>query len=156
MSPSILNKLNNKQIKKLVVIVVDAKNETLNPADESPSAPDLPAVVNSIATVPLDNYSFDTLELLQKELRTRDTNQRLEPGLHQVEMYRIYIGFDQIKDEAERARFFSMVTAFALPKEQVDALRRKGAELLRQSPCLTALLESRLAAEEPDASHLCP
>jgi NTE family protein len=38
-SPSILNKLNNKQIKKLVVIVVDAKNETPNAADQSPSAP---------------------------------------------------------------------------------------------------------------------
>ena len=155
-SPSILNKLNNEQIKKLVVIVVDAKNETPNPADQSPSAPDLPAVVNAIATVPLDNYSFDTLELLQKELRTRDANQRTQPDLLQVEMYRIYIGFDQIKDEAKRGRFFSMATAFDLPKEQVDALRRMGAELLRQSPCLKALLESRLAAEEPDASHLCP
>jgi NTE family protein len=102
-TPSILNKLNNKQIKKLVVIVVDAKNETPNPADQSPGAPDLPAVVNSIATVPLDNYSFDTLELLQQVLRERDRNQRLQPGLHQVEMYRIYIGFDQIKDETERA-----------------------------------------------------
>jgi NTE family protein len=151
-----LNKLNNKQIKKLVVIVVDAKNETPNAADQSPSAPDLAAVVNTIATVPFDNYSFDTLELLQKELRTRDMNQRLQPGLHQVEMYRIYIGFDQIKDEAERARFFSITTAFNLPKEQVDALRRMGAELLQQSPCLKALLESRLAAEEPGASHLCP
>jgi NTE family protein len=154
-SPSILNMLST-DIKKLVVIVVDAKNETPNPADQSPSAPGVWAVVNSIATVPLDNYSFDTLELLQKELRTRDTNQRLQPGLRQVEMYRIYIGFDQIKDEAERARFFSMATAFDLPKEQVDALRRMGAELLRQSPCLKALLESRLAAEEPGASRLCP
>ncbi|MGH2669363.1 MAG: hypothetical protein ACRDH5_09660, partial [bacterium] len=80
----------------------------------------------------------------------------LQPGLHQVEMYRIYIGFDQIKDEAERARFFSMATAFALPKEQVNALRRVGAELLRQSPCLRALLESGSAAEQPGASRLCP
>ncbi len=155
-SPSILNKLNNKQIKKLVVIVVDAKNETPNAADQSSSAPDLPAVVNSIATVPLDNYSFDTLELLQQGLRQRDRNQRLQPGLYQVEMYRIYIGFDQIKDEAKRARFFSMATAFALPKEQVDALRRMGAELLRQSPCLKALLESGSAAEQPGSSRLCP
>lgn len=155
-TPSILNKLNNKQIKKLVVIVVDAKNETPNPADQSPGAPDLPAVVNSIATVPLDNYSFDTLELLQQVLRERDRNQRLQPGLHQVEMYRIYIGFDQIKDETERARFFSMATAFNLPKEQVEALRRMGAELLRQSPCLKALIESRSAAEQPGASRLCP
>ncbi|MGH8508873.1 MAG: patatin-like phospholipase family protein [Gammaproteobacteria bacterium] len=155
-SPSILNKLSNKQIKKLVVIVVDAKNETPNPADQSPDAPELAAVINSIATVPLDNYSFDTLELLQEVMRTRDKNQRLQPGLHQVEMYRIYIGFDQIKDEAERARFFSTATSFDLPKEQVDALRRMGAELLRQSPCLKALVASGSAPEQPGASRLCP
>ncbi len=155
-SPSILNELNNKQIKKLVVLVVDAKNETSNAADQSPNAPDLPAVVESIATVPLDNYSFDTLELLQQVLRERDKNQRLQPGLHQVEIYRIYIGFDQIEDEAERARFFSIATAFDLPKEQVDALRRMGAALLQQSPCLKALLESGSAREQPGASRLCP
>ncbi|HYA37397.1 MAG TPA: patatin-like phospholipase family protein [Candidatus Methylomirabilis sp.] len=137
---SVLNKVNNEEIRKLVVIVVDARNEAKPEFDESPRAPGTFTVVNAIATTPLDNYSFDSIELLQDTFRRRDDAQRRQPDLHQVQLYRIYVGFDQITNDAEREAFLSIKTAFVLPRAQVDALRRQGAELLLQSECFQKLV----------------
>ena len=137
---SVLNKINNEEIRKLVVIVVDARNEVKSRLDESPRAPGTITVVNAIATTPLDNYSFDSIELLQDTFRRRDDAQRRQPDLHQVQLYRIYVGFDQITNDAEREAFFAINTTFNLPRVQVDALRRKGAELLRESECFQKLI----------------
>jgi len=136
---SVLNKINLEEIKKLVVIVVDAKNMVVPDFDQVPSAPGLFTVVNTIATTPLDNYSADTVELLRDTLRRRFDAQRKESDLHQVEIYRIYVGFDRIQDDEERDKFFSFETNFNLPSDQVDDLRRIGGELLEQSACFKAL-----------------
>ena len=152
--PSILNKINLEQIKTLVVIIVDAKNETPTEFDRSPAPPGLVDVVNAIATVPLDNYSFDTLQLLQDVLRRRNDAQRQSADLFKVDLYRIAVSFDQIKDKAEQDRFFRIKTSFDLPDDEVNALRRKGAELLRQSPCFQALVAP--PAGRPANSWLCP
>lgn len=152
--PSIINMINLEQITTLVVIIVDAKNETPTEFDRSPAPPGLVDVVNAIATVPLDNYSFDTLQLLQDVLRRRNDAQRLSADLFKAELYRIMVSFDQIKDEAERARFFKIKTSFDLPDDEVNALRRKGGELLRQSPCFQALVSP--PPRRPADSWLCP
>ncbi|MGD2118665.1 MAG: patatin-like phospholipase family protein [Chromatiales bacterium] len=145
---SVLNKINLEEIKKLVVIVVDAKNMVPADFDEKASAPGLFAVVNTIASTPLDNYSADTLELLRDTLRRRYDAQRSEPDLHHIDIYRIYVGFDQIQDTKQRDWFFNIKTSFALPAEQVNALRDIGGELLEQSPCFRALTGQSGAADK--------
>lgn len=137
---SVLREINLHKVKKLVVIVVDARNETSTTYDQSANAPGLISVVNSIATTPLENYSFDTLELLKDALRRRADAQRMQPGLWKVKLYRIYVGFDRIQDQAERERFFSMPTTFHLKRDQVNALRTEGAKLLEQSTCFKDLV----------------
>ncbi|MBI3899492.1 MAG: patatin-like phospholipase family protein [Gammaproteobacteria bacterium] len=152
---SVLNRMNLEEIKKLVVITVDAKNELPTAYDRSANAPGVATVVESIASVPLINYSFDTIELLKETLQRRDAAQRQQPDLHQVELYRIYVGFDQIEDTAERERFLAIDTVFDLPKEQVNALRQKGRQLLLQSPCFQKLVGAPLEKTK-GASLACP
>jgi len=153
---SVLHKINLEEVRKLVVIVVDARNEVKSGLDKSPRAPGTLAVVNAIATTPLDNYSFDSIELLQDTFRRRDDAQRRQPDLHQVQLYRIYVGFDQIKDDAEREAFLATKTSFDLPRERVDALRRKGAELLRQSACFQKLIYPAAAGTAGAEARGCP
>ena len=152
---SVLNKISSEEIKKLVVIVVDARNEVKPQFDKSPKAPGMFTVVNAIATTPLDNYSFDSIELLQDTFRRRDDAQRRQPDLHRVELYRIYVGFDQITNDAERDAYLSMKTALNLPRVQVEALRRKGAELLLQSECYQKLVHPTPAGSG-DKAPGCP
>ncbi|PMR67085.1 patatin-like phospholipase family protein [Halomonas heilongjiangensis] len=147
---SVLTRMNLEQIDKLVVIVVDAKTQQAPDFDTSPRAPGLTKVVSTISTTPMVNYSFDTVELLRQAMRTRADAQRASreqapPGeaMHQVELYRIYVGFDQLEDETERKRYLSLPTTFDLPAEQVDDLRRIGGVLLERSPCFQSLVTGR-------------
>ncbi|MCH4565122.1 patatin-like phospholipase family protein [Halomonas sp. EGI 63088] len=144
---SVLRKINLEQIDKLVVIVVDAKTQQVPDFDTSPRAPGLTQVVSNIATTPMANYSFDTVELLRQTLRTRADAQQVsretappDEALHRVELYRIYVGFDQLQDEAQRERFLSLPTTFRLPAGEVDDLRRIGGVLLERSPCFQSLV----------------
>ncbi len=136
---SVLNKMNLEEIEKLVVIVVDARTIVTPDFDQTDTAPGLFKVVSTIATTPLDNYSFDTAELLMDTLRRRADAQGAQRDMHQVELYRIYVGFDRIQDEEERQKFFRIKTSFNLPDDEVDQVRRMGGELLRQATCFKAL-----------------
>lgn len=144
---SLLTRLDLEAIDKLVIIVVDAKPGRDPGYDASPRAPGLGAVVNQISSVPMANYSFDSIELLRQALRTRADAQHLsarqedpDDTLHAAELYRIYVGFDQLADAETRDYFLNLPTSFHLPGDDVDALRRAGRALLEGAPCFQSLL----------------
>jgi len=153
---SVVNKMNLRKIKTLVVIVVDAKNQSVPDYDQSPDAPGLTSVVNAIATVPLDNYSFDTVELLRQIMVARARAQRDQPSLQQVDLYRMYVGFDRIRDDKEREKFLRTPTTFNLPAKTVDALRKIGGELLQQDECFKKLTSAAASGAKGKRDNLCP
>jgi NTE family protein len=57
-----------------------------------------------------------------------------------VQFYLIEIGFDQIKDEAERTYFETLPTTFHLPPEAVKRLRAVATKLLTESEGYRKLL----------------
>jgi len=151
LSWSLANKINLKEIKKLVVIVVDARTDPKTEIDQKPSGPGLTSIVEIISTIPLGNYSFDTVQQL---LDTFDSWQKDEASYaackgilqdqcpagkmptrppNMAEAFAVYVGFDQIKDAKERQEFLNLPTTFALPKEEVDKLRKIGPSILDES-----------------------
>lgn len=151
LSWSVANKINLKEIKKLVVIVVDARTDPKTEIDQKPSGPGLTSIVEIISTIPLGNYSFDTV---QQMLDTFDSWQKDEASYaackgilqdqcpagkmptrppNMAEAFAVYVGFDQIKDPKERQEFLNLPTTFALPKEEVDKLRKVGPKILDES-----------------------
>ncbi len=157
---SVPDKINTGEIKKLVVIMVDAKTEPSVNFDKSPRSPRLIDILTTISTVPMANYSFDTVELLRETfeawrkdrqfvtdcqaiLQNRCPTQQMPfPPPPPVDLYRIYVGFDQIKDSAERYYFQNMATSFYLPAKQVDDLRNVAKTLLDQSEDFRSLTTS--------------
>lgn len=156
---SILNKINNGQIKKLVVITVDARTQPDVSYDQKSSPPDLFTVLSTIATVPLDNYSQDTIELLRKEFDYRrqmraswdacgtllqrnqcKTQEMPGTGPADTGLYDIYIGFSRVRDPKERHQLFNYPTSFSLTRGQVDTLRKVGGDLLQSSPDFQRLI----------------
>ena len=151
LSWSLANKINLKEIKKLVVIVVDARTDPKTEIDQKPNGPGLTSIVEIISTIPLGNYSFDTVQQL---LDTFDSWQKDEASYaacngilqdqcpagkmptrppNMAEAFAVYVGFDQIKDPKERQEFLNLPTTFALPKEEVDKLRKIGPKILDES-----------------------
>jgi len=154
---SILRRINNGAIDHLAVIIVDAKTQPKTKINQSAAPPGLTTVLTKIATVPLDNYSFDTVQALRDEFKSwradlrnyADCREILEsacPGAEmpydpprEVKLYPIYVGFDQIADEEQRRYFQTMDTSFHLPDAQVTDLRRIAGTLLEQSAAFQEL-----------------
>ena len=157
---SILNKINNGQIKKLVVITVDARSQPDVHYDQKSSPPGTFTVLSTVATVPLDNYSQDTIELLRREFANRRqarasweacgillqrnscASQKM-PGSGPADtgLYDIYVGFSRVKDAEQRHQLFNYPTSFKLTKDQVDTLRAVGGDLLKSSPDFQKLIK---------------
>jgi NTE family protein len=135
---SVLRMMNDRRIQKLVVIVVNAATSPATERDKRAAVPSLVDTVTAAATVPLDNYSFETLELLRSTVR--ELNQ--EPGALRVELYPVEVAFEFIKSAEERAWFKNLPTSFELPRETIDRLRAVGRRLLAEDPEFQKLLKA--------------
>lgn len=158
-SGGIRSKINNGQIKRFLAIVVNSKTNKPADIDKRQSPPGLLTVGFKTATLALDNYSFETIELF-KELvsqRMRDqstlkacqqlidqkcTNKFIIPPLAGGEM-KLYIAdltFDSIPPTSPapgikgRKYYNELPTTFYLPEDQVKNLIAVGGWLLREDP----------------------
>ena len=156
---SVLRMVNQNKIRKIVVIAVNAKTEPHTKLDKKETAPNLLNVAMTVATVPMDNYSFDTIGLLKENLDQwkKDTQVRkdckdllksscprakLPSGdLPEVEFYPVVLSFDSLADPKERDFFNNLPTTFNLPSETIDRLRAVAVKLLTESPEYQRLLK---------------
>jgi NTE family protein len=155
---SVLQLINLKKIDKLVVIVVNAATDPATDRDKTPKVPGLLDTVTAAANVPLDNYSFDTLEILRKTVNEFNEQMRLVTGCkalaasrgaqcaldipvpHQIEFFPVEVAFEYIEDAKERSWFKNVPTALELPRETVDKLRTVGRRILSEDPAFNKLL----------------
>lgn len=135
---SVVRMMNDRRIQKLVVIVVNAATNPATKRDQSAAVPSLVDTVTAAATVPLDNYSFETLELL----RSTVSELNREPGAMRVELYPVEVAFEFIKSPEERAWFKNLPTSFELSRETIDRLRAAGRRLLAEDPEFQKLMKT--------------
>jgi NTE family protein len=146
----VLSRINLKQVNKLVVIVVNAATNPETELDQTPTVPGIFETVSKVATIPLDNYSFETLELLRATVNNFNEEMRLISGCkalvadkgpkcqleieapHQIEFFPIEVAFEYIRSETDRNWFKNLPTTFELPRETVDRLREVGQQILNE------------------------
>jgi len=159
-SYSIIQKINLKKIKKLVVIVVNAATAPKSKYDTSPNVPAVTEVLKSAVSVPLDNYSFDTLKRLQQIAKQNESYQdrynscnnllqQICPGKqisedkpYSYDFYLVQVAFDFITDKDKRQKFKNLPTTFSLPGKTVDDLNNIGRKLLQEAPDLKSFKSS--------------
>lgn len=145
-------------IKELVVIIVNAKTEPPEHLDLHESPPHLIDVAYKTSTVSMDNYSFETIQMVSDML---DISQRAAQEIlqcqaildrhcgsgyqlakmgHQFNVTVVEVNFLNVAEVEKRQRLLSLPTSFALSKAQVDELIEVGGELLAQSKAFKDLL----------------
>lgn len=157
---SLVRLLNQERIDKLVVIAVNAATSPATGRDRRPDVPGLVDTLTTAANVPLDNYSFDTVELMNKiaaeyraDARTVAACNRLSAAKgaqcalklqapHAVELYPIQVAFEYLTPRAERDWFRNLPTSFELPRETVDKLRAAARRLLAEDPQFQNLMQA--------------
>jgi len=123
----------DRKIKKLLIIIVDAKPGEDVHLDRSRKTPGLVSVMNAVASAPMANYSFETVQLIRGSLRQIEFAYRKDPEPFQFKTYMLHLRFDKIADAAVRKNIKELGTNFHLPDKAVDALIDQGAALLRES-----------------------
>jgi NTE family protein len=140
--------LNPNLISKMVIIVVNAAFQKDRGWDHYRQPPSITQVTLALGSVPMNRYSFETLELLRANAKKWETEwnevnhaaagpQSATPPL---KLYIIEVSFDSLEDDAEKDYFEKLPTSFKLPPGAVARLRAVAAKLLNQSETYRALL----------------
>ena len=147
-----------EQIRKLVLIVVNASVAPDENAGRRENSPGVRTVAQATGRVPISRYSFETVELFKESIdkwrqainerrRAANASASVGPGgdagkskVDDLQFYSIEVEFDALTDEAERRFFESVPTSLKLPAETVDRVRAAAARLLRQSDSYQQLL----------------
>lgn len=137
------------QIRRIVIILVNAHSSPSTHWDRSETPPGMVAQLLQSTGVPIDRYSFETVETMKdlvqiqdwrRELKIADlrlagaSKQEAEASIPPVDFDVLDVSFDAIRDPADRDYFMNLPTSFVLPDEAVDRLGEVAGQLLRQSP----------------------
>ena len=146
---SILNPINRKHLKQLMVIAVNAKTTKHSDWDKKSKPPGITEVLGVVANGPMDDVSFDSVENMDNHFtymkQLSDTvsacNDLIKgcPGVAPVTnpITTTYtfaeLSFDRVQDSRLRRCLQELPTSLYLPRETVDLLRVAAARLLMTS-----------------------
>jgi len=144
-------------VKRIVVVVVNSLSVPKNTWDQSERPPGTFEILIKATGVPIDRYSFETVELMRDMIARWDLMRKIrespaldaakDPSLAAVlqgpstRLYAIDVSFPQLKDPAEFAYLNDLPTSFVLSDEAVDRLRGAAATILLDSPDFQQLLK---------------
>lgn len=147
-SPSFFNQIGRGTIRRIVVVMVNARSATVSALNTEPNTPGIVDMFGATINASIDNATFGTAERLELLLRERfeAAAARMPPPLaanfRAVQTLFVPVEFEAIDDESCRRRFQSIATSWTLPPGQVDALLLAGQALLRAAPTMARAAEA--------------
>lgn len=144
-------------IRRIVLVVVNARSAPKTDWDRSETPPGFALQLLQASSVPIDRYSFETVELMKdrqeiyawrRELlvaRARlagasEAQAEASVPLPKLAVHTLDVSFENLPDPKEREYLQNLPTSFVLPADDVDRLRAAAGQLLRQSPDFQAFL----------------
>jgi NTE family protein len=141
-----------RPIDHVLVIVVNAGAQGKVTIDTTSREPKLPAVIGGIVGAPMDNYSFDTIQLLINTVANLDDDGvRYYPVQIAIPLLRGDPG-DKIRDTIN-----NIGTSFnALTDDQLNALKQAADILIHQDPCFQQFVRDLNGQPMPPGAAPCP
>ena len=154
-------------VRRIVVFVVNSLSTPRTRWDESETPPGVVSALLQASSVPIDHYSYESVELLKDKAARWQSLRRLrqsaafvgnkDPALAdelkgpEVDIYAIDVSFSALKDKTELEYLNGLPTTFVLPDEAVDRLRAAAATIIMASPEFQRLLKETGATIVPEA-----
>jgi NTE family protein len=143
--------------KRIAVFVVNSLSSPPTPWDQSDTPPGAVDIMLKSAGVPIDHFSYESIELLRdissrwhvmNEIRATAHgavrgNQAIATATQvpTAEIYAIDVSFAALKGDPEFEYLNSLPTSFSLPDEAVDRLRAAAGRIIMASPDFQRLLK---------------
>jgi NTE family protein len=152
---NVLRAINEGKIRRLVVIVVNARSDKPNKLYQQAGQPGLVAQINAVTSVPIDANTANsevTLSALLSEFAQAAAAARMQAKFSGMAVYGITVDYDQIPTDtpahtALRNRAKDVPTSWTLTPAQLQTTEEAGRSLLRGHPCYRALLADLRAAQ---------
>jgi NTE family protein len=155
-------------IRRIVAIVVNARSGPKLDWDRSELPPGMIAQLLQASGVPIDRYSFETIETMKDRqevygwrreiqiLRARlagktEAEAEASVALPRLSVHTLDVSLEDVENPAEREQLMNLPTSFVLPPDDVDKLREAAGRLLRQSADFQALLRALGGPSAPSA-----
>jgi len=126
------------QVKRFVIIAVNAATSVKTGIGDSRELPSLGATLDALTDVQLHLYNTETNALVKQRLFEWATE--LSTPEAPIKPYFIEIEFDSVKDRDLRLLFNAIPTSFVLNDDQVDQLIAAARRLLKKNPVYQELL----------------
>lgn len=129
----------NRNIKRFIVLSVDASVDANKGLDESPMEPSIADTLAAVSKIQLHRYNVATLELLED--RINRWAEELSDGGSVVEPFFIRIALSDISEEPKKSMLNNVPTSLSLSESDVSLLINSGRELLNSNKEFVRLLE---------------
>ncbi|HTY77555.1 MAG TPA: patatin-like phospholipase family protein [Candidatus Bathyarchaeia archaeon] len=145
---TILDALNTGKIKKIAVIVVNARANPGNDISQEASRPGIASMVGSVTTFPIESTTASVasqMSVLLAQLNAAGGGGAGNPQFTGLRVYGVQVDFDQLRvtDPAQlalRDKANAIPTLWTITEDNRRVLEQAGAILLRQHPCFQRLL----------------
>jgi len=142
-------------INRIILLVVNAKSSHDRDWQKKASPPGSFKQLSQSTGVPIERYSFETVELMKDRAEVASWRRRLlvaeaqvagatkeeaEARYPKIDFKVLDVNFENLADPEDRSYFMNLPTSFVLKDEQVTRLIDVGGELLRQSPTYQEIL----------------
>jgi NTE family protein len=153
----ILTGINTGQVRRIVVIAVNARSDPDADVGKNPAVPGLLAVVNTVTGTPIDATTAHANAALQDLVATLNAAVNptaLIPGhplFNNLRVYGVAIDFDQFlpQQQTMQTDVKNIGTSWTLSPTQLQESIDAGKLLLRQHPCYQRLLLDLKAQHDP-------
>ena len=160
----VLRAINEGKIRKLVVIVVNARSDPPNKLYQQPQQPGLVGQIQAVTSVPIDANTANSetaLSALLGELAQAAAGGTGQAKFAGMRIYGITVDYDQIPADTPAHRRISrygqdVPTSWTLTPPQLQVTEEAGRFLLRRHPCYRALLGDLHAAQSPAGESAPP
>jgi NTE family protein len=142
-----------KNVKKLVILAVNAETTPDVMEFRSDHVPVLSKAMSSLIDIPINRYSFDTTTLItmgiekwKAELKTKPRGPD-SPWAKEAEIYFINASLSEIEDPDERLALMKIPTTLYLKDEHIDKLVMAASKLIRGNKEFQRLMQDIAARE---------
>jgi NTE family protein len=143
----------NEDIKRGLVIIVNAQAEVKTQYSKFPESLPLMDTITGATSIPLNEYTFESLRTVHRIFEDFDRNvaesrcaERASKGKDlgdcgDIKTYIVVVDLDELRDAEKRERLKQLPTSFVIAPEDVDALREAAKTILSESKEYRQFLE---------------
>ena len=157
-SHTLYRQLANQNVRKIIVISVNAQNQPDSIIDQSAKVPGLYDVLSAIINVPIDQNSQESLRRIRAVADQWNSQAGSRKG-HPISMHFVSLSLRDLPDSPLRKNVLNISTSFYLPREDINNLKEAARVLMRQSPeyarALAELSKEAAAASAVPAGEVC-